>query len=62
MTTQSLSMDKITMTFTQQLQQILESNYDDLDFDYGKLCEKLGLSRSQVYRCFQDHDLGSPAA
>ena len=53
---------KITTPFKEQLQQIVERNYDDLDFDYGKLCEELELSRSQVYRYFQDNDLGSPAA
>ena len=51
----------MTVLFTEQLQQILANNYDDPDFDYSRLCEELGLSRSQVYRQFQEENLGSPS-
>lgn len=54
-------MNKMTMFFTEQLQQIVERNYKDVDFDYGKLCELLGLSRSQVYSAFQAANLMSPS-
>ncbi len=50
----------MTMLFTEELHQLIEQNYKRPDFDYGQLCQQLGLSRSQVYRKFQENDLGSP--
>jgi len=49
------------MLFTEKLYLVLAHNYEDIDFDYGKLCKELNLSRSQVYRCFQEENLGSPS-
>lgn len=49
------------MIFIEQLHQILAKNYGDLDFDYGRLCEQFGLSRSQVYRLFKEEGLDSPS-
>ncbi len=49
------------MDFLTELDNILAENYVHPQFNYAKLCELLQLSRSQVYRKFQQYELGSPS-
>jgi transcriptional regulator GlxA family with amidase domain len=41
---------RVEDAFVQKLRQIVEENYGDEDFGLPELCQKIGMSRSQLFR------------
>jgi YesN/AraC family two-component response regulator len=47
---QKLKFNSTDQKFINKLNDILEANYTDPDFDFSQICSQIGLSRAQLYR------------
>ena len=60
-TPESISSMKPELSFLQKIHEIVGANMQDENFDIQQLCNKIGMSRSQLYRKFKaltNHSLG----